>query len=160
VTATLEPAAGIAVPAAGDEARFPIRIQPPFGLLLRVIFGVRPGERAMVTLTADELDARFGWSHLRIPLDNVSGWDITGPYRWITAIGVRRSVRGGDLTFGGSAHGGVQVHFRTRPAYFFFRPPSLYLSVDDLAALGAALAARGVPGEDLRPPDRRISSGG
>ena len=48
------------------EQRFPIRLQKP--TLLR-IFGVRPGEKAMVTLTADTLDARFGIAHVRVPLE-------------------------------------------------------------------------------------------
>lgn len=135
--------------APGADRRFPIRVQSPYGPVLR-IFGVTPGERAMVTLTADALEARFGWSFLRIPLRDIRAWDITGPYRPLMALGVRRSIRGGDLTFGGSAHGGLQVHFRKRPAYFIFRPPSLFLSVDDLEGLGAALTERGIPGEDLR----------
>ena len=130
------------------ERRFPIRLQAPFGPILRV-FGVQPGERAMVRLTADTLDARFGWSRITVPLVEITSWDITGPYRWFAAIGVRRGIRG-DITFGGSTHGGVQVHFRTRPAYFFLRPPSLFLTVDDLEGLGAALADRGIPGTDLR----------
>jgi hypothetical protein len=142
-------------PAAPDaEARFPIRIQRPFAPLLRLLFGVRPGDRAMVGLSTDTLDARFGWSHITVPLGDITSWDITGPYRWFMALGVRRSWRGGDITFGGSAHGGLQVHFRLRPRYFFFRPPSLYVTVDDLEGLGAALAERGIPGADLRisPP--------
>ncbi|MFN8619459.1 MAG: hypothetical protein U0869_26055 [Chloroflexota bacterium] len=147
MTTEAPPAAPDAAP---EEERFPIRIQRPFGPLLRLIFGVRPGERAMVTLTADTLDACFGWSRLHVPLADITSWDITGPYRWYTAIGVRRSIRGGDLTFGGSAHGGVQVRFRVRPAFFFFRPPSFYFTVDDLEGLGAALTARGIPGVDLR----------
>ncbi len=138
----------------GGEERFPIRIQAPFGPLLR-IFGVRPGDRAMVTLTADALEARFGWSSVRVPLADLTSWDISGPWRPLTALGVRRSLRGGDLTFGGSAHGGVQVHFRVRPKILVFRPPSLYLTVDDLEGLGAALTTRGIPGEDLRAPQRR-----
>jgi hypothetical protein len=53
------------------------------------------------------------------------------------------------------------VHFRVRPAYFFLRPPSLYLTVDDLERLGAALTARGIPGVDLRAGAAgRISPGG
>lgn len=132
-----------------DEQRFPIRIQAP--TLLR-LFGVKAGEQAMVTLTADALDARFGWSHVRVPLADITSWDISGPWNPITALGVRRSIRGGDLTFGGSAHGGVQVHFRVRPRILIFRPPSLFLTVDDLEGLGAALSAREIPGEDLRRP--------
>ena len=141
-----------APPAPPDgEEHFPIRIQAP--TILR-LFGVRPGAKAMVTLTADTLDARFGWSHVRVPLADITSWDISGPWHPLTALGVRRSIRGGDLTFGGSAHGGVQVHFRVRPKVLIFRPPSLYLTVDDLLGLGAALRARGIPGEDLRDPAR------
>lgn len=129
--------------------RFPIRIQRPFGPVLW-LFGARQGERAMVTLTDATLEARFGWSHVTVPLTDITHWDISGPWRWFTALGVRRSIRGGDLTFGGSAHGGVQVHFRVRPRILWFHPPSLYLTVDDLEGLGAALTARGIPGKDLR----------
>jgi hypothetical protein len=136
--------------------RFPIRLQRPFGPLLR-LFGASEGERAMVTLDDTILDARFGWSHLSVPLADITRWDITGPYRWFTALGVRRSIRGGDITFGGSAHGGLQVHFRTRPRVLWFQPPSVYLTVDDLEGLGAALTARGIPGEDLRRT--RVSGG-
>jgi hypothetical protein len=133
------------IPAAVE--RFPIRLQQP--TLLR-IFGVRTGERAMVTLDDTALEARFGIAHVRVPLADITSWDISGPWNPITALGIRRSVRGGDLTFGGSAHGGVQVHFKDRPKILIFRPPSLYLTVDDLEGLGAALTARGIPGEDLR----------
>jgi hypothetical protein len=137
-----------ALSAASDAVqRFPIRLQKP--TLLR-LFGVRPGERAMVTLGPDTLEARFGIGHVVVPLTHISAWDISGPWNPITALGIRRSVRGGDLTFGGSAHGGVQVHFSTRPKILVFRPPSLYLTVDDLDGLGAALTARGISGEDLR----------
>ena len=131
------------------ERRFPIRIQAPFGPILR-LFGVRPGDRAMVTLTGDTLEARFGWSHVRVLLADITSWDISGPWHPITALGVRRGIPGGDLTFGGSAHGGVQVHFRVRPKILIFRPPSLYLTVDDLEGLGAALTERGITGSDLR----------
>jgi len=134
------------------EQRFPIRIQTP--MILR-IFGVQRGEKAMVTLTSEALDARFGWSRAHVPLADITRWDISGPWNPITALGVRRSVRGGDLTFGGSTHGGVQVHFRVRPKILIFRPPSLYLTVDDLVGLGEALRARGIPGEDLRDPAAR-----
>lgn len=140
-------AAPVTPTAADGVQRFPIRLQKP--TLLR-IFGVRPGERAMVTLDGEALEARFGIAHVRVPLTNITTWDISGPWNPITALGIRRSVRGGDLTFGGSAHGGVQVHFKDRPKILVFRPPSLYLTVDDLEGLGAALTARGIPGEDLR----------
>jgi hypothetical protein len=60
------------------------------------------------------------------------------------------SIRHRDLTFGGSAHGGVRIDFRTRVPWLLFKIPAIYVSADDLDALAAALAARGVPGADIR----------
>ena len=39
-------------------------------------------------------------------------WRIEGPFRWITAIGVRRSVRHARRDFAGSPHGGVRIDFK------------------------------------------------
>jgi hypothetical protein len=130
---------------------FPIRLDPRFGWFLR-IFGVTPGN-AYVDV-GETLDARFGWSRINTPISNCVRWSIEGPWLALTALGVRRSVRGGDVTFGGSPKGGVRVDFRERPKYFFFRPPALYVTVEDLEGFAAALAARGIPGEDRRrmPP--------
>jgi hypothetical protein len=130
-------------------SRFPIRVEPRYRRLLR-IFGVNP-ENAFVDL-GETLDARFGWSRISTPVANCVRWSIEGPWRALTAIGVRRSVRHGDVTFAGTARGGVRVDFREPPRYFFFRPPALYLTVDDLEGFAAALASRGIPGEDRRPP--------
>jgi hypothetical protein len=128
--------------------RYPIRLGPRSRPLLRLLFGVRP-ENAYVDL-GDEIDARFGRFAVRTPLANVTGWRIEGPWRWITAIGVRRSVRHGDLTFGGNHAGGVRIDFRERVRSSPFWIPALYVTVDDLDGLAAALAARGIPGEDAR----------
>jgi hypothetical protein len=127
--------------------RFPIRLDPRFGWFLR-IFGVR-SSNAYVDL-GEMLDARFGWSRITTPVSNCARWSIEGPWLALTALGVRRSVRGGDVTFGGSSHGGVRIDFRERPRYFFFRPPAIYVTVDDLEGFAAALAALGIPGEDKR----------
>ena len=73
------------------------------------LFGVK-GDNAFVDLD-DELDARFGWA----PADAVSNletWRIEGPWLWITAIGVRMSIRHRDLTFAGTPRGGVRMDFR------------------------------------------------
>ena len=129
--------------------RFPIRLGRRSKPLLRV-FGVRGVENAYVQLDGDELDARFGFAHARVPLSNVVAWRIEGPWRWITAIGVRRSIRHGDLTFGGSPRGGVRLDFRERVKLGPFRIPALYLTVEDLEGLAAALVARGIAGVDVR----------
>jgi hypothetical protein len=127
---------------------FPIRLQPGLWPIL-VLFGVRPGA-ATVRLEPDRLSARFGFFHAETSLANIVGWDITGPYRWWRAVGVRRTLGTRDLSFGGSAHGGLCVHFREPVGVGRLNVTDLYLTVDDLEGLGAALTAHGVPGEDLR----------
>ncbi len=126
---------------------FPIRLQPSMRPIL-LLFGVRRG-RATVRLDDDRLVAVFGFFRAETPLANIARWDITGPYNWLRAVGVRRTVGTRDLTFGGSAHGGLCLHFR-EPVRVGLSVTDLYLTVDDLEGLGAALAARGIPGEDLR----------
>ena len=114
----------------------------------------------MVELDGEALMARFGRAHIRTPLANIRSWRIEGPWRWITAIGIRRSVRHADITFGGSAHGGVRLDFRDRVPLGPFRMPALYVTVDDLDGLAAALAERGIPGTDERTTAARGRPGG
>jgi hypothetical protein len=127
--------------------RFPIRLGARSRPLLR-LFGARPGN-AWVDL-GDDFDARFGRFQVRTPFDNIVAWRIEGPWRWITAIGVRRSIRHGDVTFGGNHRGGVRLDFREPVRLARLRVPALYVTVDDLEGLAAALAERGIPGVDAR----------
>jgi hypothetical protein len=127
--------------------RFPIRIGRRSRPLLR-LFGVRDGN-AYVDLDS-ELDARFGFFRVSTPVSNVASWRIEGPWLWITAIGVRTSIRHRDVTFGGSHHGGVRVDFQERVRFGFLRIPALYVTVADLEGLAAALTSLGIPGEDAR----------
>jgi hypothetical protein len=127
---------------------FPIRIQPNLRPIL-LLFGVRPGN-ATVRLDGLRLTAQFGRFRAETPLANITCWDITGPYRWWRAVGVRRTLGTHDLSFGGSAHGGVCLHFREPVRTARLSVTDLYVTVDDLAGLGDALAARGIAGEDLR----------
>lgn len=128
---------------------FPLRLGPRQRWLL-LPWGVRPGN-AWVRLDDELLVARFGFASLRTPLANIVRWEIGGPYRWFTALGVRRSIRGGDVSFGSSTHGGVRLDFR-EPVRFarFLHPPALYLTADDLAGFAAELERRGIPGTDAR----------
>jgi hypothetical protein len=116
------------------------------------LFGVSGPADAWVDLDteAGTLTARFGWSRASTSLADIERWRIEGPWRWITAIGVRRSIRHGDITFGGSPRGGVRLDFGEPVAIGPFHAPALYLTVEDLEGLGAALAAAGIPGEDAR----------
>ncbi len=122
------------------------------------LFGVRGVENAFVDLDGATFSARFGRYAVTTPVTNLVSWRIEGPWRWITAIGVRRSVRHADLTFGGTARGGVRVDFRDRPRVGPFRIPALYVTVEDPEGLGAALAGLGIPGGDARTSDDRAAS--
>ncbi len=128
---------------------YPLRLGPRQRWLL-LPFGVRPGN-TWACLDHEHLDARFGFFRLHSRLDDIVRWEISGPYRWFMALGVRRSIRGGDVTFGSSTHGGVRVDFR-EPVPFarFLRPPAFYLTVDDLEGFAADLKRRGIPGTDAR----------
>jgi hypothetical protein len=128
--------------------RFPIRVEERYRAVLR-LFGVGP-DNAWVEIGDSELVASFGRFGARTPLANVVGWRIEGPWRAITAVGVRRSIRGGDVTFGGTARGGVRLDFRQAVRLRPFRIPALYVTVEDLEGFSAALLERGIPGSDAR----------
>ena len=129
--------------------RFAYRLAPRSSPILW-LFGVHGPDDAFVDLTGDALVARFGWSTARVKVLNIERWRIEGPWRWITAIGVRRSVRHADLTFGGSPQGGVRLDFREPIKVGFFSVPALYLTVQDLEGFAASLVRLGIPGEDAR----------
>jgi hypothetical protein len=132
--------------------RFPIRVGRRSRPLLRVLFGVRADDTwiDLGDQPDGELEVQFGWTHFRTPVANLASWRIEGPWRWITAIGVRMSIRHGDITFGGSPHGGVRVDFRMPVRWRIFRVPAIYVPADDLEGLASALARRDVPGRDVR----------
>lgn len=129
--------------------RFPIRLGAKSRPLLR-LFGVGGRDDAWVELGDDTFESRFGRFRAATPLSNIAGWRIEGPWLWITAIGVRMSVRHGDITFGGSHRGGVRLDFRERVRVGPFRVPALYVTVDDLLGFAAALTDRGIQGVDAR----------
>ncbi len=132
--------------------RFPIGVgrRSRFVLLL---FGVRPAN-AFVDLGDDELDAHFGFLRFRTATSNLASWRVEGPWRWITAIGVRFSVHQHDLTFDGTNRGGVRVDFREPVSRMGVRVPALYLTVEDIEGFAAALAERGLPRGDARKAPR------
>ena len=129
--------------------RFPIRLGAKSRPLLR-LFGVGGRDDAWVELREDDVEARFGRFRAATPLSNVAAWRIEGPWLWITAIGVRRGIFKGDVTFAGSPRGGVRLDFGTPVHWTIFQVPALYVGVDDLEGFAAALSALGIPGEDAR----------
>jgi hypothetical protein len=129
--------------------RFPIRLGRRSRPLLRA-YGIRGQDDAWVDLGDGRLEARFGAARAATPLANIAAWRIEGPWLWITAIGIRRSIRHGDVTFGGSHHGGVRIDFQERVQLGPFRMPALYLTVDDLEGFAGALMQHGIHGVDAR----------
>ena len=129
--------------------RYPIRIGSKSRLLLRVAFGVT-AESAWAEVGDGLMTARFGRFEFRVPVANITRWRIEGPWRWITAIGVRRSIRHADFTFAGSPRGGVRMDFATPVRWSGFRVPAFYVGVEDLEAFAAELSALGIPGMDAR----------
>lgn len=127
--------------------RFPIRLGARSRPFLR-LFGARE-DNAYVELNG-ELDARFGRFRVQTPMANLASWRIEGPWLWITAIGVRTSVRHHDVTFGGNHAGGVRIDFREPVTFGFLHIPALYVTVGDMEGLAAALTERGISGVDAR----------
>jgi hypothetical protein len=132
-------------------ARYPIRIGRRSRLLLRVAFGVTP-ERAWADIGDGLIRVRFGRFAFTAPLSSATRWRIEGPWRWITAIGVRRSVRHADVSFAGSPRGGVRVDFLPAVRWWRLDVPAAYYGVEDLEAFAAELATLGIPGGDARRP--------
>ncbi len=134
--------------------RFPIRIGPRSRPIVR-LWTARP-ETSFVELGDDAdgvgggLEVRFGRFGIRTRIANIASWRIEGPFHWITAIGVRRSVRHADVSFAGSAHGGVRIDFRESVKAGILRVPAIYVGVDDLEGLAAELTRRGIAGVDAR----------
>lgn len=131
--------------------RFPIRIGPRSRWVVR-LWSARP-ETSYVELDdgpGDAIAVHFGRFWFRTPIANIASWRIEGPFRWVTAIGVRMSIRHGDVSFAGSAHGGVRLDFRERVRAGILKVPAIYVGVDDLDGLAAELTRRGIGGTDAR----------
>jgi hypothetical protein len=129
--------------------RYPIRIGSKSRLLLRVAFGVTP-EKAWAEIADGVVRVRFGRSELAVPIAKVARWRIEGPWRWITAIGIRMSIRHRDISFAGSPRGGVRLDFRAPVKWGILSLPAAYYGVEDLEGFAAELAALGIKGEDAR----------
>ena len=127
---------------------FPIRLEARARLLL-LAFGVRHGS-AWLRLERDRIVSRFGFSHAVIPLVDIERWELTGPYRWWRALGIRSALTKPEITYGGSTHGGIRLQLSTPIRIAWINVLDFYVTVDDLDGLAAALTARGIHGEDHR----------
>ena len=136
-----------------ETRHYEIHRDDRYRIPLRLFWGVTP-ERAWATVDDEHLVARLGWWEISIPVAEISSWRIEGPWRTITALGVRRSVRHGDVSFAGSARGGVTLDLRNPVKWTVFHVPMFSVGVEDLEGLAEALRELGIPGEDARsaPP--------
>ena len=125
----------------------------PFAVVVR-LWTARP-ETAYAEVDED-LEIVFGRIRFRTPVANIAGWRIEGPWRWITAIGVRRSVRHGDVSFAGDAHGGVRMDLREKVAWGPFHVPAVWVGADDLEGFADELTPAGDPGHRRTAAPPRI----
>jgi hypothetical protein len=130
---------------------FSIRLERRFRIPL-LAFGVVGRRNAYARLDGGELLARFGFFTLRTAIDNVERWEIQAPYRWWMAVGVRGTPGKPEITFGGSAHGGVMLLLHRPITRWWWKRNlrELYLTLDDPDGFSAELARRGIPGTDVR----------
>ena len=132
-----------------DTRHFEIQRDSRYRIPLRLFWGVTP-ERAWASLDDEHLIARLGWWEITIPTPEISAWRIEGPWRTITALGVRRSLRHGDISFAGSSRGGVTLDLRTPVKWTVFQVSTFSVGVEDLEGLAECLGELGIPGEDAR----------
>jgi hypothetical protein len=85
--------------------------------------------------------ARFGPVRMQTTLGNIASAELTGPYRWYKAIGIRQSWVDHGLTLGSTAAGGVCIRFRApvRGLGRRARHPGLTVTVQDRELLQAVL---------------------
>lgn len=136
------------VPAAvayiGTMERFPFRFDRVFVPTLLAI-GVHPGNSSVVLSEDDRFVATFGRWKVDTPLSNIDCIEVSGPYRWYRAIGVRGSRVDNGITFGSTTAGGVCVTFHEpipRLIAGMRDHPGLTVTVMDTTGLAAALEAR------------------
>ena len=130
--------------------RYPIRLDNRYRVPLLLVLGVLH-RTAFAAIEGDRLVARFGWFSVRTTLWNIERWEVSGPYRWYRAIGLRQTVGKAEISFGGATHGGIALFFRQPIPFWWVRGLRvLYVGLDDLEGFAAELTRRGVPGADVR----------
>ncbi|SCF10283.1 hypothetical protein GA0070607_5566 [Micromonospora coriariae] len=131
----------------GPATCFPFRFDPVFRPALALL-GVRPAT-AWVTVTDRDLLIRYGPWRLHTDRDNVTGVEVSGPYRWWRAIGPHVSLADRGVSFGSSTAGGVCLRFGVpvpaiapggRP-----RHPAVTVTITDPPALARLIAGPDQP---------------
>jgi hypothetical protein len=122
--------------------RFEFRFEPAYRRAARP-FGITP-ERAWVQVDDDRLVATYGPWQLRTPIANITGVEVTGPYRFYRTAGpARLGVSDIGLTFASNGESGVLIAFRKRVRAIdplgALRHPELTVTVADVDGLVSAL---------------------
>ena len=123
--------------------RFPFAFDRRFAPLLAVL-GIRE-DNSEVVLDADTFEARFGRWSVTTTTSNLKSVQITHDYRWYKAIGLRRSLADGGVTYGTNTRAGVCVCFHepvTAGMGPGVRHPALTVTVEDPEALAEAIGRR------------------
>ena len=112
---------------------------------MALLFGVTP-DRTGVEITDRRFIARYGFWSLETELANISGFEVSGPYRTWTTIGpARLSLADRGLTFASNGRRGVCIKFK-EPVRGIeptgtLRHPGLTVTVSDVDGLARALAS-------------------
>jgi hypothetical protein len=88
---------------------YPFAFTPSFAFVLRAI-GVRPDSSGL-RICDGKLEVRFGPWRLATPLSNISGAELSGPYRIWKVLGARLSLADRGLTFGTNPAEGACIRF-------------------------------------------------
>ncbi len=116
----------------------------PLYRAVALAFAITPG-RAGVTVEGGRLLARFGPWRVSTDLANISGTEVTGPYRTLATIGpAHLSVVDRGLTFASNGRRGLCICFHEPVPGLEptgrLRHPGLTVTVADVEGLAAALA--------------------
>ena len=112
---------------------------------MALLFGVTPG-RTGVEIDGNTFVARYGLWSLATTLDNIAGFEISGPYRIWTTIGpAHLSLADRGLTFASNRRRGLCMKFKEPVPGLEptgrLRHPGLTVTVADVDGLAAALAS-------------------
>lgn len=125
--------------------RFDFAFAPAYRSLSRG-FGIRPS-KAWVEVGDTEFNARYGPWRVSTPMTNITGAEVTGPYKMFKTAGpARLAVTDRGLTFASNGDRGVLILFakpvRGLDPVGLLRHPELTVTVADTAGLAALLNER------------------
>lgn len=125
--------------------QFGFAIESKYAPLL-LAFGVRK-DAAWLRIDDDRLEVKFGLFGLATPLENVTGYQLSGDYKAYRAIGIRTSLKDRGVTFGSTTKRGLCMTFAeavTVKPGIGLDHPGMTVTVDDVDGLAAELERHGI----------------